>query len=87
MRVGFDSEGNELNELDICTFELNNEFHEGRIIYEEDIYSFVFDTLNREIGCVAMYKVNPDSILRLYTTEELLQNDEEYRKWNTITLG
>lgn len=84
MRVGFDSKGKELFENYVCTFMLDKQSYEGIIRYDEEVYSYVFEMLEDNFPCVLMIRADYDSINLKHSKEEIMDNDEVYKKWHTL---
>lgn len=86
MRVGFDKNGKALYEGYICTFEIDDRECEGIIRYDEEVYGYVFDMLDNNFPSIIMSRVDYDTIKLQYTKDEVLDNDEVYAKWNSISI-
>lgn len=85
-RVGVDSKGCELNIGDICKFKIEKQEYEGMIMYDEDVFAYVFEMKNDKFPCVKMSVAELGSIERTINVCSTKLNDEceFYRElWKT----
>lgn len=80
--VGFDKNGAKLNIGDICSFNIDKEKYEGIIMYDEDVYAFVFEMKDDKFPAVYMLKADLDSIEKIINVYSTVRGDkyEFYRE-------
>jgi len=50
---------------DICSFTIKDKLYEGMIMYDEDVFSFVFEMEDDKFPCVVMSGADLDSIVKI----------------------
>lgn len=83
--VGFGKKNGKPEKLqvgDICAFKIDKKQYEGMIMYDEDVFAFVFEMEDDKFPCVYMLKADLDSIEKICNVGSTIRGDrfEFYRE-------
>lgn len=73
--IGFDKVNEKLQIGDICTFKIGDIEYEGMIMYDEDVFSFVFEMDCDNFPCVCMSKANLNTINKICSVGSTRRGD------------
>lgn len=74
--VGFDKNNVKLQIGDICTFTIDKVKYEGMIMYDEDVFAYIFEMKDDKFPSVYMMKADLDSIEKIINVYSTVKNDE-----------
>ena len=74
--VGFDKKNDKLQIGDICTFTINKVKYEGMIMYDEDVFAYVFEMEDDKFPSVFMLKADLGSIEKIINVYSTVKEDE-----------
>jgi hypothetical protein len=74
--VGYGKNNVKLDIGDICTFTINKVKYEGMIMYDEDVFAYVFEMKDDKFPSVYMLKADLDSIEKIINIYSTNMNDE-----------
>lgn len=81
--IGFDSNGEKLQVYDICRFTIGGEPHMGIIVYDEDVFSYIFEMDNEDLPAIMMSRTDLSSIEKIYNVLDTKIGDR-YRFYRGI---